>query len=152
MFVFANIKQNQIYAGTFVTWFSSNKNKITYLIQSYAFIYKILDEGKSVDVVTIDYTKAFDKLLHKKLFSKLLPFDIDPHIYNIIYFSNRIQLVNINKLQCISRLETRHKWCPLRVCIGPTSFSNLLWWSFYLKDWVAIYGFCREPQTNWRTW
>ena len=94
--------------GPYQHGFRPKKNTTTNFIQSYAFIYNKLDEGKSVDVVTIDCAKAFDKLSHNKLFSKLLAFEIDPHIYNIIvsFLSNRTQIVKINNVYSDSQPVT----------------------------------------------
>ena len=38
---------------------------------------KFLDDGNSVDLITIDFSKVFDKISHKKLLHKLLNFSVD---------------------------------------------------------------------------
>ena len=45
--------------------------KETQLIQIVHDISKYLDENKSVDMAIVDFTKAFDKVPHKRLIHKL---------------------------------------------------------------------------------
>ena len=55
--------------------FQVNKNTLTNLLETYNFVTSSLDIGEAVDVVYIDFEKAFDKvdtgiLLNKLMFIK----------------------------------------------------------------------------------
>ena len=51
--------------------FSKGKSCLTNLLVSLYDISRMLDEGKDVDIVYLDYAKAFGKVPHKHLIDKL---------------------------------------------------------------------------------
>ena len=57
-----------------------------------------IDRGEEVDVIYLDFAKAFDKVPHKRLLSKLRRYGIKGKIYDWIkdLLSNRKQRVVIN--------------------------------------------------------
>ena len=57
-----------------------------------------INRGEEVDVNDLDFAKAFEKVPHKRLLSKLKEYDIKGKIYNWIkdFLSNRKQRVVIN--------------------------------------------------------
>ena len=57
-----------------------------------------IDRGEEVDVIYLDFAKAFDKVPHKSLLSKLKGYGIKGKIYDWIkdFLSNRKQRVVIN--------------------------------------------------------
>ena len=57
-----------------------------------------IDRGEEVDVIYLDFAKAFDKVPHKRLLSKLKGCGIKGKIYDWIkdFLSNRKQRVVIN--------------------------------------------------------
>ena len=44
---------------------------LTNLIEFFEEVTKMIDEGKAVDVVYMDFSKAFDKVLHGRLVQKV---------------------------------------------------------------------------------
>ena len=57
-----------------------------------------LDNGSSIDVIYMDYMKAFDTVPHKRLMNKLKSYGIEDPILSWIYsfLSDRIQQVTVN--------------------------------------------------------
>ena len=57
-----------------------------------------IDSGMCVDCVSLDFSKAFDRLRHDHLIQKLKEVDISGHLLKwlIDYLSHRSQFVNVN--------------------------------------------------------
>ena len=57
-----------------------------------------IDNGRCVDVVYLDFSKAFDSVRHDYLINKLSKVGIRDHLLSwlIDYFSNRTQIVNVH--------------------------------------------------------
>ena len=59
---------------------------------------KVLDEHGQIDVIYTDFEKAFDKVPHKRLMSKLYSYGLNESIINWIksFLCDRTQVVNVN--------------------------------------------------------
>ena len=59
---------------------------------------KALDNGESIDVVYLDFMKAFDTIPHKRLISKRKSYSIEYYTLRWIqaFLSDRVQQVNVN--------------------------------------------------------
>ena len=87
-----------------------------------------MDEGKAVDVVYLDFSKAFDTVSHSILLGKLAAHGLDR--YNLlwvrIWLEGRGQwvVVNgvttgvVNGVPAEVQLVTHFKWCPSGVDTG----------------------------------
>ena len=51
--------------------FLAGKSCVTQMLEFMEYITEAIDNGEVVDIVTIDFCKAFDELPHKKLLHKL---------------------------------------------------------------------------------
>ena len=78
--------------------FRAKRSTETQLIQTVHDISKYLDEKKSVDMAILDFTKAFDKVPHKRLIHKLKYYGITGPISSWIecFLAERTQQVVIN--------------------------------------------------------
>ncbi len=78
--------------------FRAKRSTETQLIQTIHDISKSLDEKKSVDMAILDFTKAFDKVPHKRLIHKLKHYGITGPISSWInsFLTGRTQQVVIN--------------------------------------------------------
>ena len=78
--------------------FRAKRSTETQLIQTVHDIGKYLDEKKSVDMAILDFTKAFDKVPHKRLIHKLKYYGITGPISSWIesFLAERTQQVVIN--------------------------------------------------------
>ena len=75
--------------------FVRNRSTHSNLLNCYFDIFTQIDSRKSIDVITIDMNKAFDKVNHSILLEKLSNLGISPKFLNLIrsFLSNRKQRV-----------------------------------------------------------
>ena len=82
--------------------FKPSSSTINNLLFTYSTIYKYMDKGIPSDLITIDYTKAFDKIDIDLLINKLSKYyHISPSFCQLIQslHSERIQLVSYKNTQ-----------------------------------------------------
>lgn len=79
--------------------FSKGRSCLTNLLVFMEEITHSLDEGNSVDVIYLDFAKAFDKVPYRRLFSKLRSHGIGGKVTQWIeaWLTNRKQKVGLNK-------------------------------------------------------
>jgi hypothetical protein len=79
--------------------FTEKKSCVTNLLESMESWLSAIDAGNSVDVVFLDYAKAFDSVPHKRLLLKLRSYGIDEDLLGWIksFLSNRTQMVQIGQ-------------------------------------------------------
>ena len=61
--------------------FRKNRSCLTQLLEHFDAILKVLSDGFGVDVIYLDYSKAFEKLHHQILLSKLRMYGIIGKVY-----------------------------------------------------------------------
>ena len=68
------------------------------MVEMSNYIFDVYDESKAVDIVYLDFQKAFDKVPHKRLLKKLQAHGISGNIHNWLkdWLSERKQIVVIN--------------------------------------------------------
>ena len=78
--------------------FVSNKSCLSNLLEFTSFVSNCVDDHKAVDVIYLDFQKAFDKVPHKRLLNKVQSFGIDGKILAWIkdWLTNREQRVVLN--------------------------------------------------------
>jgi len=64
--------------------FLSNKSCLTNLLEFLEYVTDAVDHGKPVDVIYLDFQKAFDKVSHHRLLAKLRAHGISGSILNWI--------------------------------------------------------------------
>jgi len=79
--------------------FTKGKSCLTNLLEFFEDVTKKLDEGNSVELIYLDFAKAFDKVPYMRLFKKLESHGIYGVVLNWIknWLSGRRQKVTINK-------------------------------------------------------
>ena len=78
--------------------FIKGKSCVTQLLEFMEDVTEALDQGCEVDIIYLDFYKAFDKVPHKRLLEKLKGYGIRDNILMWIqdFLSNRKQRVSIN--------------------------------------------------------
>ena len=78
--------------------FVNGKSCLTNLLETFDSIFSILEEGAPVDILYFDFSKAFDRVPHYRLLSKLENIGIRGQVLNIIrdFLTNRTLKVGVN--------------------------------------------------------
>jgi len=87
---------------------------------------KLLDQGTAVDIVYLDFTKAFDKVSHSHLLHKLNGLGINQTVLNWLqeFLYGRSQAVVYNN--CRSSTSKVQSGVPQGTVIGPVSFVSFV--------------------------
>lgn len=102
--------------------FISHRSTITNLTIFTQFISHVIDESGQVDVIYTDFSKAFDRIDHAILFSKLRTWGLCDSLLSFIqsYLSNREQFVSYNGYNSTSFIAT--SGVPQGSNLGPLLF------------------------------
>lgn len=102
--------------------FRAGRSCLTQLLHHMDEVLKSLENGKNVDVVYLDFAKAFDKVDHQILMKKVYQFGIRGKLYTWIqsFISNRYQQVLVDGK--LSRKEKVISGVPQGTVLGPLLF------------------------------
>jgi len=102
--------------------FRHKKSCLTNLLEYLEYVVNQIDAGDPVDVIYLDFQKAFDKVPHRRLLQKLRAHGITGSIINWIenWLADREQRVVINGIR--SRFTAVISGVPQGSILGPLSF------------------------------
>ena len=106
--------------------FRSSRSCLSQLLSHFDKILKLLEKGKSVDVVYVDFAKAFDKVDFGITLRKLKEFGVDGKLGRWLYhfLTGRFQTVMVNG--CKSNPEPMKSGVPQGSVLGPLLFLVLI--------------------------
>jgi len=89
--------------------FMKGRSSLTNLISFYDQVTCLVDEGKAVDVVYLDFSKAFNAVPHNNLLEKLAAYGLDGCTLHLIkkWLNGRAQRVVVNGVKSSWRPVTR---------------------------------------------
>ena len=99
--------------------FTKNRSCQTNLLEFMDFITKCIDQGDPVDVIYLDFSKAFDKISHSKLALKLKAHGIRGKLLCWItdWLTNRSQWVCVNGALCAQNSNIKQKLIILLILL-----------------------------------
>merc|ERR1711888_288169 len=106
--------------------FRVNRSCLSQLLAHYELILEALGDNSSVDVIYLDFSKAFDKVDHGILMNKLKKYNITGELAIWIhnFLNNRTQQVTVEK--CLSSETKVISGVPQGSVLGPLLFLILL--------------------------
>ena len=102
--------------------FIKTKSCVTQLLETIEKWTELLDQGYSVDVIYLDFQKAFDSVPHQRLLKKIYGYGIRGNLYNWIedFLTHRRQRVVMNSAK--SEWANILSGIPQRSVLGPLLF------------------------------
>ena len=106
--------------------FRKGKSVVTNLLELLDDVTNYLDNGNNVDLITIDFSKAFDKICHNKLIYKLSKYGISGNLLACIkdFLTNR--KFNVNVGNCKSDAFDVFSSVPQGSKLGPLIYVHLI--------------------------
>ena len=102
--------------------FMRGRSCLTNLLTYMEGVTRMLDEGKNVDIIYLDFAKAFDKVPHHRLIDKVASMGVEGRVKGWIQCSvARGEKAKSGDKWKIFGLDRRYKWCPAGIGLRTNS-------------------------------
>ena len=103
--------------------FRNNRSCVTQLLEVMEDFTQMIDKGEDIDVLYLDFKKAFDSVPHQRLLLKMKAYGITDNILNWTenFLTNRKQRVKVNN--CLSKEAAVLSGIPQGSILGPILFT-----------------------------
>ena len=129
---------------TYATWFLSKSFTLAAQLSCCNDCFKAVDNGNSIDVISLDYSKAFDSVCHRKLLHKFKQYNFNNKMcaWMKSFLSDKEQCVKIGDM--LSSWSPVISGVPQRSICGPLMFNQeyiYSWFNIFVNDMPSVVQF-----------